>query len=158
MSRSLCSILLVCFASLSSFSQTASLDNVRIIGDVDDNYESMISDCNTLLLSVTDNSMQLAFDSWSDMLQEMETTAAAEGLDLKGAKLWINMFWNADGSIRQIYYYPKPTSKNMDFEALSQFMSDFASSYVFSLDHEECFSHYGSATFPIRVKLSSQAK
>ena len=131
---------------------------VMLIGEMDNQYEQMVAECNTLLLTVSDNSMTVAFDHWTTMLQDMETAAAEKGIDIKGSKLWMNMFWNEDGSIRNIYYYPKPTSKNMDFDQLTDFLNDFAATYVFPVTHSSCYSHYGSAAFPVRRKLNTDVK
>jgi len=150
--------ILVCVLSLSVAAQDEVTPQVMLIGEMDAQYEQMVAECNSLLLTVSDNSMEVAFDHWTSMLADMESAAADQGIDIKGAKLWMNLFWNADGSIRNIYYYPKPTSKNMDFEELTAFLNDFASSYVFPVAYESCYSHYGSATFPIRRRVNTEAK
>jgi len=125
-----------------------------LIGEQDEYYEQLVTDCSSMLLSVTGNSMDKAYSSWTSMLSDMETTAADEGFDIKGVKLWINCFWNEDGSIRKIFYYPKPTSKNMDFEQLTTFLEVFSSTYIFPVSNDSCYSHYGSGSFPTARKIS----
>ena len=92
--------------------------------------------------------MNKAYKLWVSLLKDLERFANDKDFDLKGTKIWINLFWNADGSIRNIVYYPKPNSKNMDFALLSDFLSYFAFSYQLALTNETPFSHYGSASFP----------
>ncbi len=147
--------LIFLFASTSILAQTSVADistKVMLIGEEESYYEELVGECNNLLLNVTGNSMEEAFGSWTSMLEEMEAAASTEGFDIKGVKLWINLFWNEDGTIRRIFYYPKPTSKNMDFEQLTTFFESFAASYVFPINGDACFSHYGSASFPVRAR------
>lgn len=139
--------------SVFTFGQTADA-KVSLIGEDEKAYESVIAECPSLLLQVTENSMDEAYKHWTSMLSQMETSAAETGLDLKGTKLWINLFWEADGSIKQIVYYPKPNSKNMDFDLVTEFFEKFAADFHMPVTHEECFSHYGSASFPVYSKLA----
>lgn len=119
-----------------------------LIGENEKHFESLVSEHGEQLLNVCNNSMDKAYKSWVSLLKDLEGFADDRKFDLKGTKIWINVFWNADGSIRNIVYYPKPNSKNMDFSLLSDFLSDFASNYQFTLTNERPFSHYGSASFP----------
>ena len=130
-------------------------EKVSLIGDNEGAYENLVSDCNNMLLSVADNSMDKAFSVWTDMFVALEKHADTKGVDIKGAKIWVNLFWEADGSIKQISYYPKPKSKNMDFEQLSQVMDSFAKEYKLPLTADACFTHYGSASFPVFTKVAT---
>lgn len=129
------------------------LPKVFMIGENELEYESMVRDCNTMLLSVCQDSMNVAYDNWLTMLSDVENYAKSEDFDIKGVKIWINVFWNKDGSLKHIVYYPKPNSKNMDFDALTSFFQSFANNYKLSLEHVSCFSHYGSASFPTFSRL-----
>lgn len=119
-----------------------------LIGENEEHFELLVSEHNEQLLSVCNNSMDKAYEAWVSLLKDLEGFAEDRDFDLKGTKIWINVFWNTDGSIRNIAYYPKPNSKNMDFTLLSSFLSDFATSYQFTITNEKPFSHYGSASFP----------
>lgn len=130
------------------FSQEAS-NNVSFIGENEKEDEQLMLECSTPLLSVTNNSMDEAYDIWTNMLASMTSKASDQGLDIKGVKIWINLFWEADGSIKKIVYYPKPKSKNMDFEELTTFFQNFAKDYNLDIDYESCFSHHGTAAFPV---------
>ena len=146
-------ILLLFCSTTAALAQDAD-NRVALIGEDEKEYEEMMTQCSTPLLTISDNSMEQAYTLWTNMLSEMEAQASDEGLDIKGVKVWMNLFWEADGTIKKIVYYPKPTSKNMDFDQLTDFLQSFALSYKLDIENESCFSHYGSATFPVFAKLA----
>lgn len=129
----------------SDFDQT---QRAFLIGENEQYFELLVTEHTEQLLNVCSNSMDKAYDAWVSLLKDLEGFAEDRDFDLSGTKIWVNVFWNADGTIRNIVYYPKPNSKNMDFTLLSRFLADFASSYQFSISNEKPFSHYGSASFP----------
>jgi len=133
-------------------SQSDKLPKVFLIGEMEEEYEKMMPDHKELLLTVCNNSMDLAYDKWIDMQLQMEAYSDSINFDISGVKVWINIFWNGDGTIRHIAYYPKPNSKNIDFDRYSRFLSDFISLYQMDIKYESGFSHYGSATFPTYPK------
>lgn len=134
---------------LGSFSATAQdVPKVFMIGENEKDYEALVGECQNILLSVCDNSMEEAYDKWSTMLSDMEKYAEKSQFDLKGIKVWINVFWNNDGTFKNIVYYPKPNSKNMDFEELTSFLYGFVADYQFDVKSDACYSHFGSASFP----------
>jgi len=126
---------------------------VSLIGYDEVGYEQAISECPSLLLEVAGNSMDNAYKLWIDMLSEIETSASESGVDLKGAKIWINLFWESDGSIKKVVYYPKPKSKNMDFSQVTNVLEKISKNYNLPIGHTGCFSHFGSASFPVHNKL-----
>lgn len=146
-------ILILLFFGVSSYAQNDS-PLVSLIGDDEKGYEQTIAECPSLLLEVAGNSMDIAYKLWTDMLADIESNAEEANIDLKGTKIWINLFWNADGTIKKVVYYPKPNSKNMDFALVTNVLEDFATKYTMPISHAECFSHYGSASFPVHSKLA----
>jgi len=152
--------LLVSFTvSAVSAEKTTSLDTlppVFLIGEHEFQYESKVKECDKLLLEVCQDSMQLAYKHWLLMLHDMEIYAESQDFDIKGIKIWLNVFWDAEGSIDKIVYYPKPNSRNTDFNQLTLFFEEFVEQYKFPLNYQSCFSHYGSATFPTFAKLYLQ--
>ncbi len=138
-------------------SQEAS-SNVSFIGENEKDYELLMSECSTPLLYVANNNMDEAYKIWTDMLASMTTKAEDQGLDIKGVKIWINVFWEADGSIKKIMYYPKPKSKNMDFDQLTTFFQIFAEDFNLDIDNESCFSHHGTAAFPVFPESSIKSE
>ena len=144
--------------TLSAFSaeKTVVVDTlppVFLIGEHEFEYEAKVKDCDKLLLEVCQDSMQLAYKHWLLMLHDMENYADTEAFDIKGIKIWLNVFWDQDGTINKIVYYPKPNSRNADFTELTAFLEKFILQYQFPLDYKSCFSHYGSATFPTFAKM-----
>jgi len=122
-----------------------------LIGEDEKYFESLSLDYNSTLLTVCDDDMSVAFSKWISMLQEMEAYADVIGYDLKGMKLWLNVFWEKNGKIKHIAFYPKPISRNTDMAELKAFFSSFVNHYSFPLTADDKYSHYGSATFPLHM-------
>lgn len=122
---------------------------VFMIGDNDKAYNQMVKDYPTMLLTACKDDINMSFEIWNDFLKDLEVFASKMNYDLKGAKLWINVFWDQKGRIDHIVYYPKPNARNMDYQRLVPIFAEFAKSYQLPLAHKTNFSHYGSANFPI---------
>jgi len=145
----LSSVLLIAFAfSTLAQSDLDPSERAFLIGENEEYFELLVTEHEEQLLTVCSNSMDKAYEAWLGLLKDMEDFADEKDFDIKGIKLWINVFWNSDGSIRNIAYYPKPNSRYMDFMLLSSFLSEFASNYQFTTNNKSPFSHYGSASFP----------
>ncbi len=125
------------------------LPKVFLIGDYESQYEQALIEHETLLLTACEFSMDLAYDKWMSMLREMEAYANDINFDLKGTKLWLNVFWEKDGTLKHVAYYLKPISRNIDTAELSAFFSSFMNNYTFPLVTDKRYSHYGSASFPL---------
>lgn len=139
-----------CLSTVSTAQQelVSTLPSVIMIGEQELAYEAMVSGCSEHLLSVCNDSMEGAYKEWLLMLKDMETFAEAQEFDIRGIKIWLNIFFNMDGTIKHLAFYPKPNSRNMDFEELRHFFAEFVKQYKFSKTNAECFAHYGSAKFP----------
>lgn len=135
-----------------------SLPQVFMIGDNEIDYEALVSVCSKPLLTVCNDSMDTAYRLWMGMLSDMEEYAEVSEFDIKGIKIWLNVFWNADGSIKHLVYFPKPNSRNMDFDLLTKFFNKFVESWNMQSLTAHCFSHYGSATFPTFADYYLQEK
>ena len=123
------------------------LPKVFQIGDFTEDYEKLyLSHIN--LLEVCDDNMQFAYDQWLHMLNKMDDMSGELGVDLKGVKLWLNVFWNKDGVINHLVYRPKPNSKNLDDATLSAFFKNFVKHYQLPIKADQSFTHYGGAAFP----------
>ena len=132
-----------------------SLPTVFALGQYDGPpFEKLKSEYNTQLLAVCRNDMQMAYFLWVHVLKHIETHAVKSHVDLDGVKLWLYIFWNKDGSIKNIAFYPKPNSKNIKIEEMSAFLNDFCKSYKFPMSAETNFSHYSTANFPVMVEKS----
>ncbi len=127
------------------------------MGEFEEQFDDLMQEHEALLLSECDNDMDIAFEKWISMLKEMEAYSEIIGYDLKGIKIWLNVFWDKNGTVDHIVYHLKPNSRNIDIEELTAFFSSFMNNYKFPLVTDEKFSHYGSAAFPTfarRVKTT----
>jgi hypothetical protein len=151
------SVLVINFINVKLIAQQkTSADNqiatVFYIGEDERNYEKLVQSYNKLLFTVCDNNMDRAFEYWSVLLKDIEDFAAKSNLDLKGVKLWMNVFWSKDGKIDHIVFYPKPNSKNLDYDTVQLMLRRFVDSYQSPIKYATKFSHYGSAAFPVFSK------
>lgn len=124
------------------------LPTAFLIGEYEQAEEKLSLNCGSNLLSVCNDSMTLAYSKWMEMLSAMEEHAEETSFDINGIKIWIHVFWNANGTLKNISFYPKPESKNMDFSELTSFFESFIVNYQIDLEYDECFQHYAHATFP----------
>ena len=142
---------------LSIAQDSVDLPKAFIMGEYEDQFNNLMREHEALLLSECDNDMVIAFEKWLSMLKEMEAYSEIVEYDLKGIKMWLNVFWDKDGAIDHIVYHLKPNSRNIDIEELTAFFVSFMSNYKFPFVTDEKFSHYGSAAFPTfarRVKTN----
>jgi len=127
----------------------ATLESVFFVGEHEQEYEKLVVNYKTLLFTVADNDMNLAFDEWTNLMKDIEAFSTKSNIDIKGVKVWINVFWSSNGNIDYIVFHPKPDSKNMDYEAVRSCFANFIKTYQSPLKYSSKFSHYGSANFPI---------
>jgi len=126
---------------------------VFLLGDDEDLMNALSKNYPTLLMKVCQNDMDAAYDKWMDMLSDMEVYAAKIGYDIKGIKLWMNVYWNKNGKIEHIGYYLKPNSRNVKIEELNAFFISFIKNYQMKLTYSGRFYHNGSAAFPTHYKF-----
>jgi len=157
-----------CFVSVKGMNKqvvefdSTALPKVFILGEHEKAYEKLFDAHSTLLLEVCEEDVYGAFDKWSSMLEEMEAYATSIDYDIKGIKVWLNVFWNKDGTIKHIAYHLKVNSRNIrNPEELTAFFSSFMNHYTFPVITDRSFSHYGSASFPTfarRVKTDKDTE
>ena len=128
------------------------IPSVFYIGENERSYEKLVQSYNKLLFTVCDNNMDQAFEYWTVLLKDIEDYSANSNIDLKGVKLWLNVFWAKDGKIDYIVFYPKPNSKNLDYDSVQDMLKRFVESYQSPIKYSSKFSHYGSAAFPVFSK------
>jgi hypothetical protein len=122
--------------------------DVFLIGEHEEHYMTFAKQHPALFMSVYNNDIDLAFRSWSNMLMDMEDYAAELNFDLKGVKLWINLYFNADGTIAHLAFFPKPNSRNIPTEHLTAFFKNFVRDYSLPVNAAKAFQHSASASFP----------
>ncbi|MBL7814487.1 MAG: hypothetical protein JNL70_05730 [Saprospiraceae bacterium] len=138
--------------------KTDSLPTVFALGQYDGQpFEKLKAECETQLLTVCRNDMQMAYYLWVHMLKHLETHATKSKFDMDGIKLWLYVFWNKDGSIKNIAFYPKPNSKNFKNEDMIALLSGFSKTYKFPMTGDNSFSHYSTANFPVMVEKPTEA-
>lgn len=128
------------------------LPRVFMIGEYEKPYDKLTSTYEKLLLHIYKDDIQKAFSGWTSVLISMEDYAKEASFNLNGLKLWMNVFFNIDGSIQHIVYYPKPNSRNMEFEQLTNFFISFCKTYRYPDPIPVKCSHFGSASFPTFMK------
>jgi len=125
------------------------LPKVFLLGEYEQGFDELTKKHGDMLLTVCNDNMTEAFTKWQDMLISMEAHAQEMSFDLKGSKMWFNVFWSPEGRIKHIAYYLKPNSRNLDQEKLKLFLISFMNQYNLPISYNKNFSHYGSASFPM---------
>lgn len=136
-----------------SVSSALSAQNMRkafLLGENEEQYDQLRTEYARTLLTVFNNNEENALKSWFQLLQAMEAYSEKIDFDLNGMKLYLNVFWNADGSISHIGALPKPDSKNVKSEDLIAFFSSFIrQNTVTGPTSDRKYSHYTTVSFPI---------
>ena len=140
--------LLLDHAAAQSGAIATNVPEVFLIGEYEDQYLALSKQHPAIFMSVYNNDIDKAFRGWSNMLMDMEDYAANINFDMKGVKLWINLYFNADGSIEHLAFYPKPNSRNLPVEHLAAFFKTFIRDYKMDVKSEKAFQHSASAAFP----------
>lgn len=156
--RKLVVFALLVYASVTTLSATSwqrdSIDpRVFLIGENEAKMASLNKNFPTLLMTVCQNDMDIAYDKWMVMLSEMEVLSDKLNFDIKGLKMWMNVYWNKNGHIEYIGYYLKPNSRNVKIEDLNAFFNNFIKNYQMDLNAKTKFYHNGSASFPTHYKF-----
>jgi len=138
--------------SASGTDSTTEIPTTFLISEDDSAYGDLVSSTPTSLLQVCDDQMDEAYKKWIYMLADLEEEAVEKGFEIRGLKIWMNVFWNADGSINHIVYYPKPNSRNIEYKDFTKFLNQFAEIYKLDIKSNVSFAHYGSASFPTFVE------
>ncbi len=128
--------------------QLDTMPKVFILGEQEKEFENLQIEYEYSLLSVCNNDFEASFTQWILMLKQMEEYAVSIDYDLKGIKMWLQVFWHPDGSIHHVGYYLKPNSRNVRKEEMAAFFKGFIGHYKSSLTSTRKFSHYASANFP----------
>lgn len=132
--------------------QETALPKVFILGDEEQVYETLTHDYSETLVTACNNDMDVAVEKWLGMMQEMESYAKKIRYELRGIKMWIHVFWDADGSVKHIGFRLRPESRNVRPEELAAFLSSFMNKYKLPLSYDKKYSHYVGVTFPTFVE------
>jgi hypothetical protein len=125
---------------------------VYLIGEHEEHYLELSQTYPALFLAVYNNDINQAYQAWSGCLADMEDLASRLNFDLKGVKLWMNVYFNADGTIANLSFYPKPNSRNVPPEHLTAFFKTFVKDYRLAVNADKGFQHSTSVSFPTLVR------
>lgn len=151
-------LLLSAMAQIPDTERGQAIPQVALIGQYESAFEMLTSEHPGILLSVCGNNMDLAFEKWVEMLLDMEEYARSIDYDINGLKTYLYIFWNADGTIRHLAFYPKVNSRNIPNAELVAFFKGFAGMYKMPLLSPIGYSHYGSAAFPTHARPMYKVK
>lgn len=134
------------------------LPKIFVLGDFQTSYDELVVDYNQSLLDACDCSMEQAFAKWLSMLHELDVYSKKENIDIRGVKAWLHVFWNADGSIKNIAYHLRPNSKQIEAEKFNYLLEKFAQQYTFptASSNGKGFSHYSTGAFPTFAELDQR--
>ncbi len=130
------------------------LPKVFILGEHEKDFEKLQSQYSISLLSICSYNPETTFEKWAQFLIDMEDYSEAINYDLKGVRMWIEVFWQPNGSIKHIAYALKPQSRNVDLKELSGFMSSFMNQYKAKFQPNKKISHSAHAFFPLTNQVA----
>jgi hypothetical protein len=134
----------------------SALPRVFVLGQYDGiPFERMKKDYEATLMTACKNDMETAYYCWLHLLKNLESFATKSNYDINGVKLWLYAFWEKDGTIGYLSYYPKPNSKNFKAEEMNAFLNEFRKTYVSPLKYEKAYSNYSNASFPVMVEKTA---
>ncbi len=129
------------------------MPTVFTVGEYGKKYEELVSDCDLALFQISGQSMDTAYMHWLEVLNDIESFSNNNNFDIRGVKIWVNIFWNADGSIQHIVYFPKRSSRNINFDHFGKMLEDYIKYANPFLLSGGCYSHFGSASFPTHAEF-----
>lgn len=146
--KTLFTLALACLMVTGIYAQS-SAQRVFDLGQVKENQqEQLFTGYSQTLLEASDNDIELAFTHWLDMMQAIDAYADKINYDIKGVRVWMQVFWGADGTVDHLGFLLRPDSRHVDKDELRAFFSGFARDYKLPLSSDRPFSHYTGATFP----------
>lgn len=131
---------------------------VSLIGEDEDIFTALAETHGEIFLQVCNNDMDIAYDKWMDMLVAMEDYSVEINYDIRGVKTYLYVFWNPDGTVKHLSFYPKANSRNIPIAELKAFFKGFAKSYTMDVTAEKGYSHYASGSFPTFGRSELSAK
>lgn len=141
-------LLLVCTPGTGIQAQNNPLPSVFITGEYPEAFDLLSRQYPGSLISASNNDMDIAFKNWRLFLSDIERYSEEIDFDLKGIKIMLQVYWNGDGKVEHLSYWPKPECRNIPEDDLVAFFKSFVRNYEFSVKSDEKFTHSGAAEFP----------
>ena len=138
-----------------SHAQVSAVPKVFLIGEYEERYLELSQNHPAQFISVYQNDIDRAYKAWSNCMMDMEDYAAQLNFDLKGVKLCLNLYFNCDGTISNLAFFPKPNSRNVPEDQLAAFFKNFVNYYRLPVSAEKGFQHSTSASFPTFFERSN---
>lgn len=135
--------------------QSSKMDQVFLLGEEEARYEQLTSIYSQTLLEATSGDIERALNGWLEMQQAMDAYAEQVNYDINGVKVWLHVFWAADGSIEHLGFLLRPDSRFVDQNELKAFFAGFIEQYRLPIQSNRKFSHYTGAAFPTLSKRAS---
>ncbi len=101
------------------------------------------------LIEVCNDDTDLAFTKWNNMMLALEQYADKQNINIKGVKMWIKVYWAADGTVEHIGYSLKPNSRNVKIVEFNAVLKTFLEGYKLQQTGDAKFTNSGSVSFPI---------
>jgi hypothetical protein len=137
-----------CTENMASVQVDSSGPKVFVLGDDEEWVTQLTKKHPALMITVFDNNMDNAYSKWVEVLADMEDYANRINYDIRGVKLWLNIYWNKNGVIENIGFYLKPNSRNVKPEDLMAFFTSYLKNQKIRIPYHLAYYHNGSATFP----------
>ena len=130
------------------FLASAQLEKVFLLGEEEERYEQLVGSYSQSLLEATSGNITQAFEGWLDMQKAIDRYATSQNYDLNGVKVWLHVFWNANGSIDHLGFLLRPDSRFVKNDELRALLAGFIGQYQLPFQSGRTFNHYTGATFP----------
>lgn len=122
-----------------------------VIGEQSTAFEALNDQFTLQLLTVCNDDLDKAYQQWKRTLSDIDRFAQINGIQLKGAKMWIKVYWSEEGQIKHIAYDLKRQSKKINKKKFTQLLKKYiASKPEPFMEAAGSFSHYGSVNYPIQ--------
>ncbi len=145
-------------AQVSHETENGSLSKVFVIGDFQEQYESLFTEYPDILIVASQNNIDSAHQHWVNFMQEMEAYSKTISFDLEGVIMWIHFFWAPDGAVAHVAYHLQPQSRFVKEDSMQAFLRSFARNHTIDVKNLRGFNHYGSVSFPLYYKRSQIPK
>lgn len=132
--------------------QAQNVKKAFVLGDNEEAYETLSREHARTLLAVSENDPSEALANWFETMRALEQYAASIDFDINGLRVLMHIFWNENGTIRNIGYFIMPDSRNYKEENLSALFASFARQHTSELTSDRKFSHYTNVSFPTFVE------
>ncbi len=103
------------------------------------------------LIEVCNDDTDIAFNKWNHMMLALEQYAEKQNVKIQGVKMWIKVYWAADGTVDHIGYTLKPNSRNVKIAEFNALLKTFLDTYKLQQTADARFTNSGSVSFPIFV-------